>query len=484
VTLTAPANAAAVISQINAQLGATIASNVGDRLRLTSVAIGAANGFILADGGGGALAALGLTAATYNGTAGDLDGLGFSGTITSIGPIVVAFGVPANAAAVVSEINADVGSTVASLNGSNQLVLTSTDTGAAAAVTRTAGAALAVLGLAVGTTNGNSPPATYTIPGTGITLSLPYGTYTEGDTYTFTTTEPNYSLSDLQDALDAFLADAQKQWFVMHVIGATASAAAARAMADLLDTYAADAEALHRFTYFVMETPESASKADLKTQFATFESRRVGVNYGYCELTSEATRDLQKRVFTRPSVWAIVARWAAIPISEKAAFVGRGRLTRVQRVEQAVLDSAEEMADARFLCLREVIGKSGFYVAEDVLMAPVGSDFTLVPYRRIMDTACRIVRERGLNYLQGKLLVDPATGFIRENVAQRIETDIGGLLRSQLVDAGHASSAVLVVARNEDILSTQTLNMETRVVPPAYAHTINHTIGFLNPATS
>lgn len=431
------------------------------------------------------------TAATRTGTGdlsngalygggGTLDGLTVIGSIDNGSSTTCTFVAPADKAAAVSQLNTAFDGSPCTAPG-NFLVITSPTTGLTSEIDITGGTGLTALGLTVATVNGTAPPATYVLSTTGMTISFPFGTYTDGDTYTFTTVEPNYSLTNLGDALDVFLADAQRSWFLLHVVGSPTDEAAARAMADLLDTYGSDAQALHRFVFFVMEAADGLDEDDLKAEFVDFESTRVAVSYGYEELTSEATKDDQKRVHNRPSAWPAVARWAQIPISEKGAYVGRGKLGGVSSVEQAILDEAENMADARFIAIREVIGKIGYFLAEDCIMAPAGSDFSLVPYRRIMDVACTVVRAGLLNYLNARILVGADTGFIIESQAQAIEADVNSKLKTALVSPGHASKAQIVVTRDNNILSTQELLVETRITPPGYAKTITHTIGFNNP---
>jgi hypothetical protein len=421
-----------------------------------------------------------MTTAGLYGGGGTLNGTGFS-----VNGDQVTFSSPANAAAVVTAINTAAGETIASIDDDDHLVFTSGSEIVLAAGSPSG--ALALLGLTAGTTPTVAGAATYPLGDTGLTVTFPQGSYAVDDTYTFTTAEPSYTLSDLQDALDVFIANHQIQWFCLHVVGAPTSEANARAMADLLDTYAADFEAVHRFMFFVMETAEDSDPDMLEEEFADFESTRVAVGFRHCELTSEATRDQLKRVFTRPVTWPIVARWAAVPISEKGAWVGRGSLPGVVSVDQETLDAAEQMSDARFLALREVIGKDGYYLADDMTMAPVGSDFSLVPYRRIMDVACRVSRQKLLNYLHARILVHEDTGYIVESVAKAIEDDVNVALEAELVNPRpqqHATSARMVLTRDNDILSTQELLAETRIVPPGYAKDIVHTIGFINPTVT
>lgn len=433
-----------------------------------------------------------MTTVGLYGGGGTLDGKEFDINVDGGGLVTVTLTAPANSAAVLSAINTAVGDTVATLSGTNRLVLTSTTDGGSSSIVLVAGTpdALAVLGLTAGTYTGDDGEATVTLGDTGQTLVLPQGSYTDGDTYTWTTTEPSYVLGDLTAALDALVDASSLDYFLVHVVGAASSAANARSIADSLETYAEDLAAVHKFVEIVMACPAVgvASAAQLRTEFEDFASSsdntRVAVVYPYVELESEATKENgQKRVFTRSLAWSLVTRLASIPISESAAWVGRGKLAGVKLVAEGYLDEADTMDDWGFVTVREVVGKTGYFVNNHRIMAPEGSDFIYGEYRRIMDVACKTARARGVNYLNGKILADQTTGFITETSARGIEDDIGGALQAKLVP-DHASSATVVVARDENILSTQSFSLTTRIVPPAYGRAIEHDIAFTNPAAT
>lgn len=433
-----------------------------------------------------------MTTGGLFGGGGTLNNKQFSINHNGGGATTVTFSSPANAAAVVTAINTALGATVASIDGSNHLKLTSTVAGSGGSIVLAAGSpdALAVLGLTAGTYSGVTGTSSVTLGDTGITLTLPLGTYTKGDTYTFTTSEPSYVLGDLTDALDAIVAASRLDYFLIHVVGAASSAANARAIAESLVTYAEDFALVHKFVEIVMACPsvDVAVASALRTEFEGFgadtENRRVAIVYPYVELESEATKENgKKRVFERSLAWPLIARLASISISESAAWVGRGKLAGVKLVQQTYLDEADAMDDAGFVTVREVVGKTGYFINNHKIMTPEGSDFQFGEYRRIMDAACRVARERGVNYLNGKLLASKATGFITETSARGVEDDIGGALQAKLVPE-HADEATVVVARDEDIIKTQSFSLTTRIVPPAYGRAITHDIAFINPAAT
>lgn len=94
-----------------------------------------------------------LNGLTY-GAGGTLDGKTLSLKHNGGGALATTFVAPANRAAVISQINANTvaGGITASINGANELVLTSSDAGATASINVFSGTSLALLGLPVATT--------------------------------------------------------------------------------------------------------------------------------------------------------------------------------------------------------------------------------------------------------------------------------------------------------------------------------------------
>jgi hypothetical protein len=113
-------------------------------------------------------------------------------------------------------------------------------------------------------------------------------------------------------------------------------------------------------------------------------------------------------------------------------------------------------------------------------MAPAGSDFELLQYRRVMDVGCRVTFDR-LTLLESDEVRLGPDGFILEKDALAIEADVNNALHNALIVQGSASNARFVLSRTDDILATKRVNGETRILPLGYIKEIVHTIGFDNP---
>lgn len=324
---------------------------------------------------------------------------------------------------------------------------------------------------------------TYSIssPATGVVVVFTAGggpTYFEaGDKFTFTTTAPAMTTGDLATSWAAILGD-PTEWGFAHIVGAPVDGAALSTFAAAVATHVSTAEAASRFIWALIESPD-ISDGTLQTQLATFASARVAVSAGWGELTSPRNG----RVMKRPSAWIEAARCAAIPVHEDPAKVRSGPVSaglvsigRDERKAGGILDAA------RYATLRTWLGLSGFYITNVPMMAAAGSDFALVPNRRVMDKACRIGYRALLQFSSQEFRVDPKTGYIDERDAKAIEAEIEAALNAGVVAEGNASSIKVQVPRTDNMLSTKKLRAKLRVVPLAYAKTIDAEIAFSNPA--
>ena len=318
----------------------------------------------------------------------------------------------------------------------------------------------------------------FVIPDTGILLTFS-GTSTAGDYFTFTTTAPSYTTTDLTNAFNAVIALPQT-WFLLHAVGQAASAAAAATLASTVDSLMATAATGFRFARAIVEAPWDATNTDsvLSAAFASTSAPRTDVGAG----TYTQASPLKGHQLNRNAAWQAAARLAKVAPSTDAARVADGSLPGVlalQRDDRAlggVLDAA------RFVTLRTIIGRQGFYISNARSMAPTGSDYTYNVNGRVMDIFCAALRNAALNFLNDNVRVDSSTGYILEQDAQTIENYIAGQCRAAVTQPGYASSLTITVQRNVNILSTGQLPITGRVVPLGYARSISVDIGFTNPA--
>lgn len=324
---------------------------------------------------------------------------------------------------------------------------------------------------------------TFPIPDTLQEVNFTPGVYVAGHRYTWTTTAPSFSLAAFNASMTAMLAVEDTEWEYVHLVGSAADAADSLALATAMGTHMDAAFAAKRYVFALVEMADDTA-TNLITEFADFANRRVSKAATSVELFSTVT----SRIETRSFAWPTAARISQIPISEAASFVGRGNLPSITRINGSLEDRLALDA-AHFIVPRTIIGRSGFYVGNPWLSAPEGSDFQYIEYMRVMNVACRTVRDVMLNYLNKGIKVSADTGFILESEATAIEARLSEALRTTLQRPGHISedgttrpAITATVPRNENLISLQTLTVNVRIVPLSYARDIIVPIGFENPA--
>jgi hypothetical protein len=320
------------------------------------------------------------------------------------------------------------------------------------------------------------------LAGTGLTVTWADGTFVVDDTYTFTTTGPTFTTANLTTALSSVTAAT-----TVSIEGVCVAGPADNTFAVVADTWAVAEEVAGRYRWVLMEARDQAggeSAAAWVTAisgaapgFSGVQSVRVAVGAGYCELLSPISGRIQRR----PVSWAAAARIAAVPISEHPGRVARGSLKGVSSLYHDA-SSLTTLDTARFLSARTFVGRAGTFITRGNVMTAPGSDFRPLQNRRVLDAAMRRTLTLLGEYVGSSVRVNPTTGRILEADAKAIEAALESALNAALVAAGHASSVAAVVNRTDNILSTQTLRVEVRVIPLGYLETISGVVAFFNPA--
>ena len=330
----------------------------------------------------------------------------------------------------------------------------------------------------------------FAIPGTGLTLNFTTGaTLGAGDIYIALAIAPGYTITDITNGINAAVAINEDFGF-FHLVGQAATTAASVALFASLDSLMNSLFTEQVFTFLAMEAPKDTDSAIIAAWGPTVaSSRRMMVCAGTAFVSSPATNLIEEQ----SSGWEIAARIAKIPESEDIGNVTTGP---VQGIPTTVASGApglvrdERMTpgfDAIGLAtLSTIEGATGVFANNSANMkSPVGSDFFLVQYRRVMDRACKIAKAAILPYLNGSLLLN-ADGTIAESEARHIESEVNQKLIQALVTAppgqshGQASAVGVHISRTQNIESTDEMPTEVNVQPLGYSKFIPTTITFVN----
>jgi hypothetical protein len=319
----------------------------------------------------------------------------------------------------------------------------------------------------------------YLIPNTNLTLTWTYSSgtaFAAADQWVATVTGPASTLTELMLGVDALLASGLRI-FNVHVMGVPADVTAAAALFAALESkLQTAASSQYQYLYGTMDMPNDTD-ANIKTAFASTVGTRTEAPVGFENLTSAITGAAPKR----PISWSSTSRAASVPPKEDLGRVKSGSLKGVQAISRDEF-ATQGMDSQGFTTVRTIVGKTGYFLTTGRLRTQVGSDFSLIQYRRVMDIASAAVRAAQLEYLNDDVRVNKTTGLILEQDAKSIESFIEAQLRLAVTQPGYASDCSVQVDRTVNILSTQRLSVKYRVIPLGYAKYIDGEIGFFNPA--
>jgi hypothetical protein len=318
----------------------------------------------------------------------------------------------------------------------------------------------------------------------GTRVDFSSGTVDAGDHLSFPTVAPRWNNTELGTALTA-LGNSAARWGIVEIVGPID--------ADAFDTIELKIAAIRakgkkvawigntRMT--VGSESEATYLASLASVFGT-KSSTVGA---LCAGADKMTSSVSGRRYRRPISHVTAPREQSLSPEIDSADVNLGSLGVSIRDANGNADEHDEslspgLDDARFYVLRTWDAVQGVYVNRPRLFSADGSDFQLLPHRRVLDIAHEALNAYFTRRLNQPVLVDKTSGFILESEAQEIEAGARSAMRSALLAKPMASAVQFVLSRTDNLLSTKTMTGQARVIPLAYPEFINLDLGFLNPA--
>ena len=343
--------------------------------------------------------------------------------------------------------------------------------------------------------------ATYAIPGSGIVLAFSSAAYVLGDVYAGYCTAPMCTAADIVLAHAALRASAFQVEGV-HVVGfpyaTTISATTAGTAFTAANAAMTSAKLVKRYLWAAIECPtlgtpilfSSAQALDtadtdsvIATAFLALSSTegRVIVGAGDCALLSPLTG----LTLRRNCAWVATATAAAEKLSEDMGKVLRGAVLNVQSIYRDE-EATPGLYDARFITMRSLYGKAGYFLTGGVTMAQVASDYSTFSNVRVVNRAATIAMAAFTDYLNDDVRIDPKTGYIDDRDARDIDNAVTAKLHAALKGTpgsvtDEVSDVYAKLSRTDNLLSVPTATAVVSIVPKAIMRNISVQIGFINP---
>ncbi len=327
----------------------------------------------------------------------------------------------------------------------------------------------------------------YTIPNSGINLTLAAGTYVVDETYSADCTEPTYTTAELATMVTAISASDDE--FVAFVLcGRHATAAAAHTLAGALSTHLDTWESEFRYVGAMMSVGDEI-EATTKTDF-TNEDRRIMPCYG----TADRNTSVPVQGDSTPKMPVLTeAAWKAGRelISTDLARVASGSLGGIASpsTTHGVPISHDEyrnenMDASGFMTLRSWPRLSGYYITNGRIKSGVASDFKYWQYVRIMNQAVTRTVEKQTAFSSASVRTLPS-GKIDPRDADAMEQVVQAAVEADLLEPfnaegtkGHVSEVAYTIDRDNNVNSTSTLLTQIAVRPRGYTKFIETQAGF------
>lgn len=320
----------------------------------------------------------------------------------------------------------------------------------------------------------------------GVTFDLAAGTVVAGEYYTAIATPALPSAADLGAALDALKVTAVA-WELVLVTSAIDADAFDMVELKVAGMFAAGKP--HAWIGNTRITNAGETEAQYLTAMTAISTAKSTIYGSLYSGGGKLTSSVSGRKYRRPIAWGIAAREASSSQEVNAADPNLGPLPGYSiRDANGNPDEHDEavnpgLDDLRFGTVRTLDGYPGVYVTRPRVFAPVGSDFSIMPNRRVMNLAHEILRVYFTRRLNQPVRVSRATGYLLPSEATEIELGALAALRAGLLTTPKASDVMFRLSRTDNVLSTKTLTGQVRVLPLAYPEFIDLEVGFVNPAT-
>jgi hypothetical protein len=325
----------------------------------------------------------------------------------------------------------------------------------------------------------------------GVELEFAAGTLDLGDTATFRCDAPIFDSTGLAAAFTA-LRQSALEYDIIHVVGAQDATTFAQ-----VGTSVTALKAAGKYKAWVghCRMPNLAeTEAQYLTAMNTIFSALADTSGSLCAGAVKTTSPPDGKQLRRPPSFYVASKTATVSEEINIADLNLGSATGLVLTdangnpEEHDESISPGLDAARFCVLRTVEGIAGVYVNRPQLFSAAGSDYELMPHRRIINLAKAALRVYFMRRLNKAIKVDTSTGYILESEAQEIEAGAHAAVAAVLdpgpkaSGGGFAQGRYVQLSRTDNLISTKTMTVQCKVVPLAYPEAINVSVGFSNPA--
>ncbi|MDP8256001.1 MAG: DUF2586 family protein, partial [Candidatus Alcyoniella australis] len=314
----------------------------------------------------------------------------------------------------------------------------------------------------------------YSLGDTGVSVSWTdaepdASSFAAGDTWQFTATAPESSVSEINTAIDYGMARQSVELILVAQPVASGSWAA-------LNTKGVALAAAHKPVAIICDAPWPTAEQTvdqwvtaLPTALGSFTTECVSIMAGGAKITDERGYEIE-----RGGSGIYAGRLAHDPVMRSPGRVLTGALAPISGLNKLMPSGVEEaqlqaLAEAGFTVFRTYEGLSGYYVNNGAVHCESGSPYINIERVRSMHKLMRTARAAALLKLHDEWYEDGSDASLKD-----LESAVESEIKTRMMKGRdrELSAFDVVIPTGQDVLGTEEIYAEVQAVPVGATKTI------------
>ena len=300
--------------------------------------------------------------------------------------------------------------------------------------------------------------------------------FMEGDRFTFSTTSPAMSNESVISAVESLINSPLMFEFV-HIVGVSSKALWASLCTianDFLTKY-------KRPLFFVCEARGKKADESLEDYVNAMLEERKGINNIYMQVVCSNSRyqRMDGRVQDINNAGIVTGLYGRAKESQSIGEVKSFPISEAKLLKllpEGIEDYIETLDKAKYVTIRQYIGKEDYYVTSANMMSPEGSDYSYAEDVRVSNRLVKAVRAKALDELQVEVDPEDIETSIT-NIQEQLNTPVEDAVRDKIISSG----SVTIDTENLNILVDEKLDINITYVPMGHVREMNLTFAVENP---
>lgn len=233
--------------------------------------------------------------------------------------------------------------------------------------------------------------------------------------------------------------------------------------------------------FFVCEARGKKADESLEDYVNAMLEERKGINNIYMQVVCSNSRyqRMDGRVQDINNAGIVTGLYGRAKESQSIGEVKSFPISEAKLLKllpEGIEDYIETLDKAKYVTIRQYIGKEDYYVTSANMMSPEGSDYSYAEDVRVSNRLVKAVRAKALDELQVEVDPEDIETSIT-NIQEQLNTPVEDAVRDKIISSG----SVTIDTENLNILVDEKLDINITYVPMGHVREMNLTFAVENP---